>query len=71
MANGIVVAERPKDMPTSELFYEAIGIMNREIPMCLLIKRDNCWRARLSLKFWNEHRRLLEKAGFYQSYVAF
>lgn len=71
MATGIVIAERPEDAPTSGLFYEAIGLMNNEIPMCLLIKRDKCWRARLSLKFWNEHRRQLEKAGFYQSYIAF
>ena len=66
---SIVIADRPLALPRDKAFLEAMTIMNREIPMCHKIKKDDCWRARLSLKFWTDNRVLLEQAGFKQTWV--
>lgn len=69
MAMSIVIADRPLAIPKDKAFLEAMTIMNRGIPMCIKIKRDDCWRARLSLKFWTDNMTMLKKAGFRETWV--
>lgn len=69
MAMSIVIAERPLGIPRDKAFIEAMTIMNRDIPMCLKIDRDKCWRARLSQRFWLDNQPLLKKAGFREMWV--
>ncbi len=69
MAMAIVIADRPLTIPRDAAFFEALSVLNSDIPMCHKIKRDDCWRARIGLSFWIEHKSILEQAGFRETWI--